>query len=178
MFTQQLQKTAFQSFKEWMTSATTAELEAELFDLDETNLSVLSQLEQYDLKVRTELPTQYGEEWRLRASHKQRWTYYQKSSIERRIVSLREIRKTEIKAANGLLNVEVAKAAKKRDPEAESRRLEHNRIAEESIRLKHQRTLTYDNIWIKAAVSVLDKETIKAIADLANRKQEELDNNA
>ena len=178
-------KTKHQTFKEWLVGATIDELEEELFGLDETNLSLLSQLAQHELRFKTEIPTQENEEWRGRANHLQRWTYYQKKAIERRIVAISQKLSAEIKAENVRLNIEAAKLKFERlaaNPEIELRRAEHNRIVEEAvrvkaehnrlieeaIRLKHERVTNHDQMWIQAAKMVLDTATFGQITNVAN----------
>ena len=178
-------KTKHQIFKEWLVGATIDELEEELFGLDETNLSLLSQLAQHELRFKTEIPTQENEEWRGRANHLQRWTYYQKKAIERRIVAISQKLSAEIKAENVRLNIEAAKLKFERlaaNPEIELRRAEHNRIVEEAvrvkaehnrlieeaIRLKHERVTNHDQMWIQAAKMVLDTATFGQITNVAN----------
>lgn len=164
-------KTKHQIFKEWLVDATIDELEEELFELDETNLSLLSQLAQHELRFKTEIPTQENEEWRGRADRLQRWTYYQKKAIERRIVAINQKLAAEIKAENGRLNIEAARLKSERlaaNPDIELRKAEHNRLVEEAIRLKHERATNWDQMWIQAAKIVLDKATFKRITTVAD----------
>ena len=172
-----LPKTKHQTFKEWLPTATIAELEEELFELDETNLSLLSQIERHELRIKTEAPTQENEGWRLRASHLQRWTYYQKRSIERRIVVVRQELAAELKAENGRLNIEAArvKAERLANPGSESTKVEHNRLAKEAIRLKHERSTSHDQAWIAAAKTILDKATFNRISSAAKESLESAD---
>lgn len=158
-----------QIFKEWLDSATIEELEKEIFELDETNFSVTTQIEQHDFKAKTQPPTQESEDWRLRADHLQRWTYYQKKAIERRIVSINIKNEAESKAENARLSIEVA-------------RLKSERAANHynNVRLKHERATSRDKAWIATAKMVLDEPTFKHITNLANelmsaddRQQEE-----
>lgn len=175
--TQMPPKTKHQIFKEWLSTATIDELEEELFELDETNLSLLSQIDQYELRIKTESPTQENEDWRLRAGHLQRWTYYQKRTVERRIKTVSGKLKAELKAENGRLNIEAArvKAERLANPDPESTKVEHNRLAKEAIRLKHERSISCDKAWIAAAKTILDTETFSRISTAAKESLESAD---
>ena len=82
-------KTVHQAFIDWLAIATIDELEAELLYLGEINLSSrISQIEKYDLKIKTILATPENEDWKLGASHSQRTAYYQIKMIEHKIVSV------------------------------------------------------------------------------------------
>lgn len=170
-------KTKHQVFKEWLSTATIVQLEEELFELDETNLSLLSQLDQYELRIKTESPTQENEDWRLRAGHLQRWTYYQKKTVECRIVVARRELAAELKAENGRLNIEAARAKAERlaNPSSESTKVEHNRLAKEAIRLKHERSTSIDRAWIAAAKTILDADTFNRISSAAKESLESTD---
>ena len=150
-------KTKHQIFKEWLVVATIDELEEELFGLDETNLSLVSQLAQHELRFKTEIPTQENEEWRGRADHLQRWIYYQKQTIERRIVAISQKLSAEIKAENNRIVEEAVRV-----------KAEHNRLVEKAIRLKHERVTNHDQMWIQAAKMVLDTATFGQITNVAN----------
>lgn len=182
-------QTKHQAFKEWLSSATIDELEEELFELDETNLSLLAQIDRDDLRIKKEPPTQEREEWRVNVEYLQRWTYYQKKTIERRIVSLNQKLDAELKAENSRRNLEAVllkerlkseRAANLNSPEIELRRAENKRLAEESMKLKHERATSHDQKWIATAKTVLDEATFKHITNLAkesisavDRQQEE-----
>jgi hypothetical protein len=177
-------KTKHQIFKEWLVDATIDELEEELFDLDETNLSLLSQLAQHELRFKAEIPTQENEEWKGRADHLQRWTYYQKRTIERRIAAKKRELAAELKAENSRRNMEAAllkeklkseRVANLNTPDAELRKAERNRLAEEAIRMHHERVASHDQMWIQAAKIVLDKATFKRITTVADELSEAAD---
>ena len=132
-------KTANQNFKEWLAKTTIDELKEELLTLSETDLSIHWQVDQYELKRKTETPSQESQEWRLRAGHSLRWVYHQRRAIEHRLEAL----KTELKAENNRLNVESAK-------------------------LKHEQITSRDRLWIEAAKMVLDTATFGQITNVAN----------
>lgn len=176
-------KTKHQIFKEWLETATIDELEEELFELNETNLSVLSQIERYELRAKTEPPTQENKDWRLRAGHLQRWTYYQKKTIEHRIKTIKQELKVEAIAEHNRLMEESARLKRERmlrglEPRsAEGNQIaaERCRIAEEAIRLKHERATSNDQAWIAAAKAILDRDTFLRISTAAKESLESTD---
>ena len=178
-----LPKTKHQIFKEWLLTATIDELEEELFELDETNLSLLSQIDRYELRIKTESPTWEDEDWRSRAAHLQRWTYYQKKTIERRIKTVKDQLKAEARVEHNRLMEESARLKHERMLRGlEPRSAEQNRITEEAlrlkqeaIRLKHERSVSTDQAWIAAAKTILDPETFNRISSAAKESLESAD---
>ena len=145
-----LQKTQSQIFKEWIATATIEELDEELLNLEEIGISMISQIEKYDLKIKTEDPSQEDQDWRLRISHSSRWTRCQINAVQRRILALKQKFNAEARAENV-------------------------RLASGSSKLKYDRITSYEHAWVEAALKILHEDTLSRISTAAKESLESAD---
>ena len=148
--TQMNPKSENQLFKEWLSTAIAKELKQELLHLSETDLSISFQIDRYELKIKSEPPSQEDQAWRFRAGCSRRWVHHQRKAIEHRVEPL----KIESKAENTRLN-------------AESARLKQERIEAQAK--------CGNRAWIAAAKSILDPEVIARISTAAKESLESAD---
>lgn len=123
-----------ENFREWLSIVAIDELREGLLDLSEKDLSIRSSLDQYELRMQTEIPSQKIQEWRLRAINAMRTIHHQKGAIDLKV---------------SLLKLEF--------------KVEHARINSEVTRLKHEQVTSYDRTWIETAKTVLDPQTFRRI---------------